>query len=73
VHLLVGLAAGAAGVPPALAVGAAVAFEIIETLHEHPRGSRLFGTKRPESPLNMASDFAAFGLGLAAGVAAREA
>jgi hypothetical protein len=35
---------------------ASIAFELLEHSMESPRGNRLFGTKRPESPINVAGD-----------------
>jgi len=58
VHALTGLAAGLWGLSPIVAFGSAVAYEVVEYAHEWPRGSKLFGSKRPESALNVASDLA---------------
>jgi hypothetical protein len=60
VHGLTGLSAGLLGVSPLTAFGGAVAYEVVEYAHEWPRGSVLFGSKRPESPLNVATDLAIF-------------
>jgi len=58
VHALSGLGVGLFGISAPLAFGGAVVYEIIEYAHEWPRGSLLFGSKRPESPLNVATDLA---------------
>lgn len=62
VHALAGGLAGALGAPWPLAVGGLVAYELAEYAIESPRGSRWFGSKRPESGVNVAVDLAV-GLG----------
>lgn len=60
IHTAVGLAAGAAGVPLGWSAAAAAAYEVAEYAHEWPKGSKLFGSKRPESGLNIAVDLGVF-------------
>lgn len=67
VHAGVGVALGAMGVSRRLAIGGALAYEVVEYAHEYPSGSRLFGTKRPESISNAVTDVAVFWLGYVAG------
>jgi hypothetical protein len=62
VHVLAGLGAGLFGTSAPLALGAAAAYEVVEYAHEWPRGSVLFGSKRPESLINVVTDLAAFGI-----------
>lgn len=71
-HIATGAAAGAARVPIAAYVGIAVLYELVEWTMEYPRGSRIFGTKRPESAVNVAVDFAAGAAGYALGRYARD-
>lgn len=56
VHIAWGSGAGALGLNPWAFLAATGAYEILEYVHEHPSGSRLFGTKRPESGANMVAD-----------------
>lgn len=67
VHVLSGVCFGLLGVPPVYAAVAAVLYEVAEYAHEWPKGSVLFGSKRPESFSNIVSDLAVFGVGYAAG------
>lgn len=60
VHGLTGLGAGLLDLPPLAALGGAVAYEVVEYAHEWPRGSVFFGSKRPESALNVATDLAIY-------------
>lgn len=60
VHGLTGLSAGLWNLSPLAALGTAIAYEVVEYAHEWPRGSVLFGSKRPESPLNVATDLAIY-------------
>lgn len=61
VHMLTGFSLGLMGVPPVLAIGASLIYEAIEYGHEYPKGSKFFGTKRPEAPRNVIGDMIAFG------------
>ena len=63
VHLGWGVGAGAARLSPWVFLGATAVYEVLEYLHEHPRGSRIFGSKRPESPANMIADVGIAALG----------
>jgi hypothetical protein len=47
VHLASGVVLGAYGLPLPQTIAGLVAFEVIEWTIEHPRGSKIFGTKRP--------------------------
>lgn len=62
VHALTGLGAGFSGVSASLALGGAAAYELVEYAHEWPRGSVLFGSKRPESVQNVVSDLVVYSL-----------
>lgn len=55
VHALNGLGMGLLGVSPLVAGGAAAAYELGEFYHER-HGSRIFGTKEPESWANIVGD-----------------
>jgi len=61
-HIGAGLLAGLSPISLPWAVGLAVAYEAIEWAHEYPSGSRLFGTKRPESARNIMGDLSTFAL-----------
>lgn len=63
VHAATGAAAAGVGLSFPLAITLAVLYEGVEYLHESPRGSKLFGSKRPESGANIAVDLAAFVVG----------
>ena len=65
VHTLMGVGVGFAGVKPMLAASGAVAFDVVEHYHESPRGSKLFGSKAPESMSNVLGDLVVFGVGYA--------
>lgn len=69
VHLFVGAVVGAVGVSPFPALSAAVLYEFVEYLLEHPHGSKIFGTKRPESTENSIADVTVY---MAAYLVARE-
>lgn len=56
VHALSGVTLGLLGVPLGWTIVIASTYEVIEYAHEWPRGSILFGSKRPESALNIAAD-----------------
>jgi hypothetical protein len=56
VHAGWGIGAGLAGLGPWWFLGLTGAYELLEYVHEHPRGSPIFGTKRPESGPNMVAD-----------------
>lgn len=70
-HVGAGLGLGLIGVSRRWAVGAALAYEVIEYAHEYPKGSELFGTKRPESIVNAVTDVAVFWLGYVVGARIR--
>lgn len=72
VHGLTGLGLGLLGVGPKLALPSAVAYEVIEYAHEWPKGSLLFGSKRPESFQNIAADLSIFTMLLFAGLEVRK-
>jgi hypothetical protein len=62
VHVSMGALAAALGMSGWTFVTLATAYEVVEFLHESPRGSWIFGSKRPEWDVNMVSDLAvAFG------------
>jgi hypothetical protein len=61
VHALSGLSAGLFGASAPVALGGAVVYEVVEYAHEWPRGSALFGSKRPESFSNVVSDLVIYG------------
>jgi hypothetical protein len=63
VHVATGLGAGAVGLSFPWAMGLAAAYEIVEYAHEWPKGSILFGSKRPESGINVVADLAVFAVG----------
>jgi hypothetical protein len=56
VHVASGVVLGAAGLSLPLTLVGLVGFEYLEWTLEHPSGSRIFGTKRPESQINVAAD-----------------
>ena len=60
-HAATGAASGALGVPFWLYALGAIGYELAEYSAEYPHGSPLFGTKRPESIVNVAADM---GVGL---------
>lgn len=66
VHALNGLALGLLGVRPVVAAGLAIAYDLGEYYHEE-HGSKLFGTKQPESWANIAGDSIVYGVMFAAG------
>ena len=58
-HAVAGAVAGASNIS-LLPFGALlVSFELFEHAIESPRGSKLLGTKRPETQVNVATDLAA--------------
>jgi hypothetical protein len=61
VHALTGLGVGLLGASAPVALGGAVVYEAVEYAHEWPRGSALFGSKRPESFSNVVSDLVIYG------------
>lgn len=67
VHVGWGGLAGGLGMNPWAFMLATAAYEVLEFAHEHPSGSRIFGSKRPESAANMVMDVgvAAVAYGLA--------
>lgn len=62
VHACWGGIAGALGANPWAFLALTASYEAIEYAHESPRGSRLFGSKRPESPANVLADVGIAGL-----------
>lgn len=58
VHASFGAASAAVGMNPWLFMGIAVVYEALEFRHESPSGSRIFGTKGPESTENLIADLA---------------
>lgn len=56
VHFGTGFLAGAVGFNAWLYVFGHAGYEVVEYYHEYPRGSELFGTKRPEWDVNMVAD-----------------
>jgi hypothetical protein len=65
VHIASGVVLGAAGVPLPQTVAALIAYEVLEWSIEHPSGSPIFGSKRPESQVNVAADIGVALLGYA--------
>jgi hypothetical protein len=63
VHTAAGIASGAAGLSAPVSIAGAVAYEVVEYAHEWPKGSKLFGSKRPESGINIAVDIGVFVFG----------
>lgn len=59
VHALNGMGLGLLNASPLVAIGLAAAYEVAEWHHER-HGSRIFGTKRPESWANIAGDTVAY-------------
>ena len=59
IHALSGIASGAIGVPVWAYIALGTGYELAEFAMESPRGSKIFGTKRPESAVNVAGDFVA--------------
>lgn len=55
VHFLTGVAAGQVVSFPVY-LGLATAYEVAEYAHEYPKGSAIFGSKRPESMTNIVMD-----------------
>lgn len=58
VHFLSGVSLGVLGVPLGWTIAVASTYEIVEYMHEWPKGSILFGSKRPESAANVIADMA---------------
>ena len=48
VHIAWGTGAGLGRLNPWAFLGLTTVYEVVEFLHESPRGSKLFGSKRPE-------------------------
>jgi len=65
VHLATGIVLGAVGLPLPQTIAGLAAFEVLEWTLEHPSGSPIFGTKRPESEVNVAADIGVALLGYA--------
>ena len=59
VHVATGAASGALGMPVWAYIVLGVGYELAEFAAESPRGSKIFGTKRPETAINVAGDFVA--------------
>lgn len=62
VHAAVGVAAAASGMSAWTYAFLCVGYEVVEYMHEYPKGSKIFGSKEPEWELNVAADLA-LGLG----------
>lgn len=61
VHAFAGALAGMFGVRTSVALGAAVAYEVVEQAIERtPEGQRVFGSSGPESLANAATDVVVF-------------
>lgn len=58
VHAGFGASSAALGLNPWLFMGIAIAYEALEFRHESPSGSRIFGTKGPETTENLVADLA---------------
>lgn len=67
VHAATGFAAQRVGVSFGTYLALATLYEVVEWNLEYPRGSAIFGTKRPESFRNMATDLVAGAVGYQAG------
>jgi len=67
IHAAWGGIGGGLGMNPWAWLLVTAAYEVLEFAHESPSGSRLFGSKRPESAANMVMDVgvAAVAYGLA--------
>lgn len=72
VHTAVGLGAGLMGINAWIFLAGIGAYEVFEFLHESPRGSPIFGSKRPEWDANMVADIGVAALGYAWGKWARD-
>ncbi len=59
VHVVTGIASGALGMPVWAYIALGTGYELAEFAMESPRGSKIFGTKQPESAVNVAGDFVA--------------
>lgn len=55
-HVATGVTAARVGLPFLPYMVLSVLFEVWEHKMEYPNGSKLFGTKRPESKINVAAD-----------------
>ena len=71
-HVAWGAGAGGLGLNPWAFLALTGAYELAEYLHEHPHGSRLFGTKAPESGANMVADVGVAALAYALARAVRQ-
>ncbi len=71
VHFGTGVLWGLLGWNAWLFVFGHVAYEVGELIHESPSGSKIFGSKRPESDLNMVSDLSVAFAGVVAGALLR--
>lgn len=58
VHASFGAASAAANLNPWLFMVIAIGYEALEFRHESPSGSRIFGTKGPETTENLVADLA---------------
>ncbi len=58
-HVAVGYVAAKLDISLKTYLGLAVVYELVEYSMETPHGSKFFGTKRPESGINMVVDVAA--------------
>lgn len=67
VHIAWGAGAGLGRLNPWAFLALTTVYEVVEFLHESPHGSKLFGSKRPESGVNMAADVGVAGVAYALG------
>ena len=68
VHFAAGLASGLVSIPPEVALGAAVGYEVVEQWFERQEsGKELFDVSGPETISNAAVDVGVFALGYAWG------
>lgn len=58
VHAGFGAASAAVDLNPWLFMAVAITYEALEFRHESPSGSRIFGTKGPETTENLVADLA---------------
>ena len=72
-HFAVGFFAGFLGVRFWFYIFTSAVYEAIEFSMESPNGNPIFGTKRPESPVNVATDLAVGLFGYGVGLVMRRA
>jgi hypothetical protein len=56
VHFVWGLSSGLLKMNPWIWITLSVGYEAVEYAHEWPNGSVLFGSKEPETPINLIGD-----------------